>query len=232
MKHFAIQPLMSLGVILMKKFTIVTFTRFVSVASVAVLLMLTTCNRSNISTANNPTDNSANSSSSSENANSTTATPSPTVTPPRSNTTSINSLDEDLIVQAAQDNLFDIQAGQLASRNATNASVKQFGQRMVQDHTEAARRLQQVASQRNITLPIEMGVQNRAVFDQLSGLSGAQFDQAYMNEVVNGYQKDLNLLRNQAERGKDPELKTLAARYVPAVEERLQAAQNLAQQLG
>lgn len=144
---------------------------------------------------------------------------------------STNILDNDLVVKGAQDNRFEIQAGELAVQKATDAEVKQFAQTMVRDHTQATDLIQQVAAERNITLPTDMGDQNQAVFARLSELSGAEFDRAYMTEMVNSHQKDVALARNQAQNGKDEALKSLAAEKLPALENHLNKAQALAQRL-
>lgn len=144
---------------------------------------------------------------------------------------STNILDNDLVIKGSQDNLFEIQAGQLAVQKATNAEVKQFAQMMVRDHTRATDLIQQAAAERNITLPTDMGDQNQAVLARLSELSGAEFDRAYMTEMVNSHQKDVALARNQAQNGKDQALKTLTAEKLPALEGHLRMAQELAQRL-
>ena len=144
---------------------------------------------------------------------------------------STNVLDDQLVIKGAQDNLFEIEAGELALQRASNTEVKQFAQKMVQDHTQAKDLLQQVAVERNITLPTDMGDQNQAVFARLSELSGAEFDRAYMTEIVNSHQQDVALLSNQAQNGKDQALKAAAAENLPALKEHLKLAQELAQRL-
>lgn len=147
-------------------------------------------------------------------------------------TASSTVLDNPLLVRAAQDNRFEIEAGQVASQKATDPQVKQFAQMMVRDHTRATAILQQLADARNLTLPTDMGDPNQAVLARLSSLSGKEFDRAYMTEMVNSHQKDVALAENQAQNGKDSQLKSLAAQKLPALEQHLQMAQQLAQQMG
>ena len=47
----------------------------------------------------------------------------------------------------------EVELGKLATQKASSEKVKQFGQRMVDDHSKANDQLKQVASQENITLP-------------------------------------------------------------------------------
>lgn len=210
---------------------------FIQIISVGTLLALTSCApRTNNASAPNQTND--------DTVSQTQASPAETPISPGSTTgtadspadmtldpESTNILDNNLVIKGAQDNLFEIQAGELAIQKATNAEVKQFAQMMVQHHTQATDLIQQAAAERNITPPADMGDQNQAVFARLSELSGAEFDRAYMTEMVNSHQQDVALARNQVQNGKDQELNTLVNGKLPVLEEHLRMAQDLAQQL-
>jgi putative membrane protein len=207
---------------------------FVQLLSVGTLLALTSCaTGTDTTSAPNQTDNAQVQSSPVEtpispgSTTGTTDSPADMTLDPEA----ANLVDNDLLVKGAQDNLFEIQAGQLASQQATNAEVKQFAEMMVQDHTQATDLLQQAAAERNVTLPTDMGDQNQAILARLSDLSGAEFDRAYMTEMVNAHQKDVALFRNQIENGNDQELSALAAEQLPTLEAHLRMAQDLAEQL-
>src|SRR4051794_31695258 len=49
--------------------------------------------------------------------------------------------DKDFIRELASDNLLEIRLGELAQRKATDPAAKQYGQRMVTDHTKANQEL-------------------------------------------------------------------------------------------
>ena len=49
--------------------------------------------------------------------------------------------------------MMEVKLGQMAADKATNADVKQFGQRMVDDHSKANSELMALASQKGVTLP-------------------------------------------------------------------------------
>ncbi|HEY9621281.1 MAG TPA: DUF4142 domain-containing protein [Crinalium sp.] len=203
----------------------------ISLISIGSLILLAGCNSSRVSSsASNSPTSSPIAQASSDVSPSTAGLPSPQGVPvdPESN----NVLDDQLIIKFAQDNLFEIQANQLAQQKASSSAVKQFAQRMVHDHTQATAKLQQVASARNVTLPTDMGGQNRAMFDRLSGLSGRDFDREFATIMVNSHRQDVALLQNQAQRGQDQQLKTQASQYLPALQGHLQLAENLLQQVG
>lgn len=156
-------------------------------------------------------------------------TPDPTADPSTLDPGLANALDDEFVIQAAQTNLLEISAGELAVDQANDEAVRQYAQRMVDDHSRATQNLQQVASANGIALPTDMGPQYQATLDQLEGLSGAEFDQVYMTEMVNSHQQAIALFQNQAERGTDQELQTWAEQLIPSLQVHLEAAEALAQ---
>jgi hypothetical protein len=73
--------------------------------------------------------------------------------------------------------------GQLAKENGSNQAVKNFGDRMVRDHSKANDDLKNVASKKGVTLRDSMNASNKALYDRLSRLSGDAFDTAYMRAM-------------------------------------------------
>lgn len=154
------------------------------------------------------------------------ATESPSPTAPGQN--NLSSSDRQFINEAAQDGLAEVQLGQLASERAASDAVKQFGQRMVQDHTQVNNQLQQLATQKGVTLPKTLNNENQQVKQRLSKLSGAQFDREYMNHMVQAHEKDVAAFESQAQQGQDADVKAFAAQRLPALQEHLQEARSIA----
>lgn len=94
-------------------------------------------------------------------------------------------------------------------------------------HPQANNQLQQLATQKGVTLPNDIGNENQKVRQQLSKLSGTSFDRKYMNYMVKDHTKDVSLYRRQAQQGQDPDLKAFAAQTVPILQEHLQLARSI-----
>lgn len=139
----------------------------------------------------------------------------------------LSPLDEQFVVEAAQGGMTEVEIGQLAVQKATNGQVKQFAQRMVQDHSQANSQLQGLAQAKNITLPPDIGDKNRQELEKLSKLSGAEFDEAYMDRMVDEHQKDIELFQSQAKNGRDPDLKNWAATTLPALQSHQELARSI-----
>jgi putative membrane protein len=134
--------------------------------------------------------------------------------------------DHQFVMEAAQGGMAEVELGQLASDKAQSSDVKQFAQRMVTDHGKANDELKTLAQSKNITLPTDAGAKHKATRDRLSKLSGAAFDRAYMQEMVADHRKDVNEFEKESKSGKDPDVKSWAAKTLPTLHEHMQMAQS------
>jgi putative membrane protein len=131
-------------------------------------------------------------------------------------------------MDAAQGGMAEVSLGQMATQRATSNAVKQYGQRMVREHTQANKELMQLASQKGVTPPKDMGPKYKAAMDRLSQLPKASFDQAYMSEAgINGHLESQAVYQRQAQLGQDPDLKAFAAKILPTVVNHLQMARDM-----
>ncbi|MDZ8221814.1 DUF4142 domain-containing protein [Nostoc sp. ChiVER01] len=158
----------------------------------------------------------------------TSPTASPTTSPTPSGQNNLSSLDRKFMTEAAQDGLAEVQLGQLASQRGTTDAVKQFGQRMVQDHTQVNNQLKQLAAQKNVTLPTTIGSTNQKALRRLFALSGAKFNREYIKQMLQGHEKDVSAFQNEAQKGQDPDVKAFAAQALPTLQEHLQQVRAIA----
>jgi putative membrane protein len=138
----------------------------------------------------------------------------------------IKSSDRTFVTNAAMGGMAEVELGNLAKEKASSDAVKQFGQRMVTDHTKANDQLKQVAASKNITLPTSLDAKHQAMKDRLSKLSGAEFDRAYMKDMVADHEKDVKEFQKESQSGSDPEIKNFASQTLPTLQEHLQMAKD------
>lgn len=135
--------------------------------------------------------------------------------------------DADFAVEAADGGLMEVELGTLALTKASSADVKQFAQMMVDQHTVANNELKALAQQKNITLPTVMGNENRRKYDRLSEKTGTDFDKGYMDLMIEDHKDDIDEFEDQAEDGRDPELKAWASSKVATLRHHLQEAERI-----
>jgi putative membrane protein len=134
--------------------------------------------------------------------------------------------------KAAEGGVAEVELGQLAEQKASSPQVKEFAQRMVNDHTKANDQLKQVANEENVTIPTKLDAKDEATKDRLEKLSGAQFDRAYMADMVRDHTKDVTEFRTEAKTAKDPAVKNFASQTLPTLEDHLKEARNVDSQVG
>lgn len=131
---------------------------------------------------------------------------------------------------AAQGGAFEVALGNIAQKS-TDASVKQFGQKMVDDHGKVDKQLADLAARKNATLPTSPTTSQQKEMDHLSLLSGPEFDRAYVALMVQAHRADLKAFKRAAEGAQDPDLKALVAGTVPTIQDHLSMAEALDQNL-
>jgi putative membrane protein len=142
------------------------------------------------------------------------------------------SADDTFAMHAASGGMAEVKLGQLAQKNASSEAVKSFGKRMVDDHSKANDQLKAVAASNNITLPTTMNTSDRATYNRLAKLTGAEFDKAYMNDMVMDHEKDISEFKREANAGKKEEIKSFAAQTLPTLESHLKEAKSVDSQVG
>jgi len=128
--------------------------------------------------------------------------------------------------EAAIGGMTEVKLGNLAQQQASSAQVKQFGARMVKDHSQANAELKQVASSKGIEVPAELDSKHQKDVDALQKKQGADFDKAYMDHMVKDHKKDVSEFKKEASSGKDADIKAFAAKTLPTLEEHLQLAES------
>ncbi len=135
--------------------------------------------------------------------------------------------DRKFVEEAAAGGMAEVELGKLAQQKATNEQVKQFGARMVQDHTKANDELKALASSKGVQLPAGPTKSQQRDMDKMNKLSGAEFDRDYTKHMLADHKKDVSLFEKQSKSGKDADLKAFAGKTLPTLQEHLQMVQAL-----
>ena len=106
--------------------------------------------------------------------------------------------DKVFVEEALKGGMAEVQLGQLALQKSNNVDVKQFAQKMVDDHTQMNNDMARLADSMGVMLPKTMNKDDQAEFDKLKGLSGNDFDIEYLTYMVKDHHKDLHEFRVEA----------------------------------
>lgn len=145
--------------------------------------------------------------------------------------------DAQIAMIAVVANSVDIDAGKLAAEKANSKEVKEFAQTMVRDHTAVNEKATALAKKLGVT-PEESATSKSLKADgdktlaKLKGLSGAEFDKAYVDNEVSYHEAVIGVVKNTLiPNAKNPELKSLLESAGPIFASHLEHAKHLQKSL-
>lgn len=128
--------------------------------------------------------------------------------------------------KAAEGGLAEVELGKLAQQNGADESVKNFGQRMVTDHSQANEKLMTLAQSMGVELPTTLSRKDQKALDKLKSMSGEEFDKAYARMMRKDHRMDVHEFEHEAKHGKNPQLKQFAETTLPTLKEHLSLAES------
>ena len=147
-------------------------------------------------------------------------------------TSKLAAADTTFVHEAAVGGMAEVAMGRMAAEKAASPDVKQFGQRMVDDHGKANGELKTLAAGKGVTLPTTLDATHKAAQEKLSKLTGAAFDKAYMQQMVNDHDKTVASFKRAASTAADAELKGWAAKTLPTLQEHQKMARSVNAKMG
>jgi putative membrane protein len=140
--------------------------------------------------------------------------------------------DQVFLKKAIEGNHGEIGAAKLALKKSKNEQVKQYAQRMLDDHTKMLADLHGVEQGQALKYqdtPSPMGAGLRR---KLMGLRGAAFDKAYIDGMVTDHEEDVKEFTEEAETGRNAAIKGAAEKSLPVIKEHLGMVQGLQKAIG
>jgi putative membrane protein len=136
--------------------------------------------------------------------------------------------DKMFVSKAMQGGMAEVQLAQLTLQKSDNQQVKQFAQRMIDDHTKLNDQMKPVAQQLGVSVPDQISKGDRKTIAKLQALSGSAYDQAYIKDMVKDHKQDLSEFQMEASSGQDQTVKDAANQGSKVIAQHLQMAQQLA----
>lgn len=119
----------------------------------------------------------------------------------------------------------EIELARLAQDKAQSQELKTSAQQIMKDHQALETRVQEVAKSQNVKLQdFQPSTFEKAFMDRLKELSGSQFDQAFMQNMMMGHQEvaqDLRLARNDVQ---NSQVRQLIDQAIPRIQQHRQMA--------
>jgi putative membrane protein len=129
--------------------------------------------------------------------------------------------DAEFAQKAAHGGAKEVTEGKFAAAKTKNADVKALANRLVTDHTAANKELTALMKTKHIAA----GSPTKEP-EPWRTQTGAAFDRAWVDHVIEDHQKDIAEFEKEANSGTDAELKAWASGKLPALREHLKMAQD------
>jgi len=137
--------------------------------------------------------------------------------------------DQAFVRKALEGGAAEVQLGQLAQQKSQSDDVKQFGQKMVEDHTQLGDQMKPIAQQLGVKEPKGLSKKDKELVAKLERLSGQQFDEAYIQAMVKDHKQDLKEFKDEAQAAQNPNVKQVAQQGAGVISQHLQMIQQIAQ---
>lgn len=135
------------------------------------------------------------------------------------------------LAQAMQDSLAEIESCELALQKTANDDIKVFSQHMIDQHSALGREIEQLAGKKNADLPKDVSAERKSELDELSRLSGTEFDEKFIEYNVKDHERDIQDFREQAEQAQDDDIKSFAEKGAHMLARHLDMARDVDKKL-
>ena len=137
----------------------------------------------------------------------------------------------DFVQKAAMSDMYEIEAGKIAGQKGQSDAIKQFGQHMVEAHSQTTEELKGIVQQGNIKvdLPTKLDEKHQRMIDDLNAAHAEDFDKTYAKQQVSAHEKAADLFSKYADKGDNDAVKAFAAKVLPVIKQHLEEAKKLAQ---
>ena len=127
--------------------------------------------------------------------------------------------------EAIEGNFAEVKMGQLAKKQASSDGVRSFGEMLEKDHSAANQKATAAATSLGMTPPTSPNKKQKADYDKMSKLSGAQFDKMFVTHMITDHKKDIKEY-DKAAKKKDA-AGSYATETLPTLRKHLDTAQSL-----
>jgi putative membrane protein len=135
----------------------------------------------------------------------------------------------DFVQNVAMSDMYEVEAGKIASQKGQSDAVKNFGQMMVAAHSKTTEELKGVVASESIKvdLPTKLDAKHQKLIDDLNAASDADFDKTYAKQQIDGHKDAVRLFDSYAKKGDNAALKAFAQKTLPVIQQHLDEAKKL-----
>lgn len=143
-----------------------------------------------------------------------------------------SSQDKQFIMKSSEGSMAEVELGKLALQKSQNPDVKQFAQKMVDDHTMLMNNMKPFADQMGVKPPTKLNAKHQQLETRLKSLSGDKFDKEYIKAMVADHHHDLGEFMAEESKATDPSFKQTVTQGTQVIREHTQMIDEIAKKNG
>ena len=140
--------------------------------------------------------------------------------------------DKQFLMTASQSDYTEMTFSKLALQKSTNPQVKQYAQKMITDHTKLEAEMKPFADKMGVTPVTTLDADHQQKYDQLSSMSGTDFDKGYMSAMDTDHHKSLDNFKSELSSTQDPSFKKVVAKGEKVVAQHTEMADKMTTKIG
>jgi putative membrane protein len=150
--------------------------------------------------------------------------------------------DNQFVRKALAGGKLDAELAKLAVEQSNDPQIKQFAQALVDDHSKVTKELMALKNGgtrgRDEQAPEQDRTQRRngklpgdrpQLLERFTQLHGAEFDRAFLHQILQDHEKAVMLFDKEAKTGQDASAKSFAEKTLPTLKKHLKMARELAE---
>ncbi|MBS1816067.1 MAG: DUF4142 domain-containing protein [Acidobacteria bacterium] len=143
-----------------------------------------------------------------------------------------NARDKSFLKKASEGNNAEIEAGRLAASKGNSAEVKNFGQKMVDDHTTLGEKMKPFLDKYKVETTGKMNDDQQKMMAELQAASGDDFDKKFIAAMVKDHHKDYRMFMMEFRTTGDADLRTAAKEASDVIKEHRDTIDGIAKSRG
>ena len=130
------------------------------------------------------------------------------------------------VAKAIQGDMAEVKMGMLAEKKGTTPAIKEYGKMLVKDHGAHEVKAKALAKSMGVKSPTGPSLEQKAAYTMVSMKSGADFDAAFKQHMIDDHTKDIAEYQGAADGG-NAKVAAFAKKTLPTLEAHLDAANKL-----
>jgi putative membrane protein len=139
--------------------------------------------------------------------------------------------DQQFLARAIQSDIAEVKLAELALQRSNDDGVRELAHRLQTDHTSSMQEATTLARMLSVMIPSAPTEDAQRHYETLARLSGAAFDEAFVEHMVEGHREAVRDFRERAEANDDSAnagaVAGLAKKSLPTLEQHLAIAEEL-----